>query len=174
LSRAGEFNRKHIINISRMAFGGATKIQGERAIFGWVRSSGEGQLPPVNFKEECIMKGKILVLCTLIGALSLSAGNAMATDHQPAQEMPGTTQIQEQVYGSQLMTNDERNEYQDKMRAAKTAEEREYLRTQHHQSMQERAKARGMTLPDEPPARGGGMGMGPGGGGMMQGSGANR
>jgi len=120
------------------------------------------------------MKQKIVILCTLIGALSLPAGYAMAADPQPAQEMAGT-QTQEQVYGSQLMTIDERNEYQAKMRAAKTAEERELLRTQHHQSMQERAKARGVTLPDEPPARGGGMGMGPGGGGgMMPGGGGNR
>lgn len=119
------------------------------------------------------MKRKIFILCALIGALSLPAGNALAADPQPGQEMTGT-QAQEQVYGSQLMTIDERNEYQAKMRAAKTAEEREGLRAEHHQRMQERAKARGMTLPDEPPVRGGGMGMGPGGGGMMHGGGGNR
>jgi len=119
------------------------------------------------------MKRKILMSCTLMAVLSLSAGSAMAADPQPAREMAGT-QAQQQVYGSQLMTIDERNEYQAKMRAAKSAEERELLRTEHHQRMQERAKARGMTLPDEPPARGGGMGMGPGGGGMMHGGGGNR
>lgn len=119
------------------------------------------------------MKRTIVILCTLMGALSLPAGNAMAANPQPAQEMAGS-QMQEHVYGSQLMTIDERNEYQAKMRAAKTAEERELLRAKHHQSMQERAKARGVTLPDEPPVRGGGMGMGPGGGGMMHGGGGNR
>jgi len=119
------------------------------------------------------MKRTIFILCTLMGAFSMPAGNAMAADPQPVQELAGA-QAQEQVYGSQLMTIDERNEYQAKMRAAKTAEERELLRTEHHQRMQERAKARGMTLPDEPPARGGGMGMGPGGGGMMHGGGGNR
>lgn len=119
------------------------------------------------------MKRTIVVFCTLMGALSLPAVNATAADPPPAQEITGT-QAQEQVYGSQLMTIDERNEYQAKMRAAKTAEERELLRANHHQSMQERAKARGMTLPDEPPAQGGGMGMGPGGGGMMPGGGGNR
>lgn len=87
--------------------------------------------------------------------------------YQPG-EMP-ESQSQEQIYGSQLMTNDERNDYQARMRAAKTAEEQELLRSQHHQSMQERAKARGMTLPDEPPVHGGGMGRGPAGGSMMQG-----
>jgi len=120
------------------------------------------------------MKRKFFILCTLMGALSLPAGSAMAADPQPAQEMTGT-QTQERVYGSQLMTIDERNEFQARIRAAKTAEERELLRTEHHQRMQERATARGMTLPDEPPTRGGGMGMGPGGGGgMMHGGGSNR
>lgn len=41
--------------------------------------------------------------------------------------------------------------------------------------MKERAKERGVTLSDDPPARGGGMGpdggMGPGGGGMGHGGG---
>jgi len=96
-----------------------------------------------------------------------------ATDSMPAQGMTGALE-QEQVFGSQLMTQEERSEYHAQMRAAKTEEEREIIRQKHHESMQERAKAQGVTLPDEPPVRGGGMGMGPGGGGMMQGGGGNR
>jgi len=70
------------------------------------------------------------------------------------------------------------------MRAAKTAEEREKIRAEHHERMKVRAKERGVKLPDEPPARGGmmgpgggmgpGSGMGPGagmGGGLRQGGG---
>lgn len=70
------------------------------------------------------------------------------------------------VYGSQLMTNQERIDHRNKLRAAKTAEEREQVRLQHHEQMQSRAKERGVTLPDTPPPQGGGMGrrMGPGGG----------
>ena len=50
-------------------------------------------------------------------------------------------------------------------RAAKTEQEREQIRLEHHQKMQERAKAQGKTLPDKPPAdRGPGMGPGTGGG----------
>ncbi|HWQ68914.1 MAG TPA: hypothetical protein VN494_02985, partial [Patescibacteria group bacterium] len=68
------------------------------------------------------------------------------------------------------MTPQERADHRAKMRAAKTTEEREKIRMEQHKLMQERAKARGVTLPDEPPAMGGGMGhgggMGPGGGGM--------
>ena len=54
------------------------------------------------------------------------------------------------------------------MRAAKTEQEREKIRNEHHEQMMARAKERGVTLPDVPPA-GGGM-MGPGGG-MRQGGG---
>ena len=70
------------------------------------------------------------------------------------------------IYGSQLMTNQERIEHRTKLRAAKTAEEREQIRLQHHEQMQLRAKEQGLTLPDAPPVRGGGQGrrMGPGGG----------
>ncbi len=77
------------------------------------------------------------------------------------------------VYGSQLMTNQERIEHRNKLRAAKTDEEREQVRLQHHEQMQLRAKEQGVTLPDTPPAQGGrqGRGMWPGGG---MGSGRNR
>jgi hypothetical protein len=121
------------------------------------------------------MKRRTLVLSALVSALSLSAGYALAADPQPSKEKAQVPK-QEQVYGSQLMTQEEQMAYRSKMRATKTTEEREQLRKEHHEQMQERAKARGVTLPDEPPARGGGMGpggggMGPGGGGMGPGGG---
>jgi hypothetical protein len=80
------------------------------------------------------------------------------------------------IYGSQLMTRQERIEYRNQMRAMKTQEERNAFRLEHHKQMQERARERGVTLPDTPPAAGGGMGpggggMGPGGGGMGPGGG---
>lgn len=86
-----------------------------------------------------------------------------------AEETPVQKQAQEQIYGSQMMTAQERAEYQAKMRAAKTVEAREQIRAEHHQAMQVRAKEKGLTLPDSPPARGtgpgngAGSGMGPGG-----------
>lgn len=79
-------------------------------------------------------------------------------------------QTQSNVYGWQLMTQQERAEYGARMRSLRTEQERERFRLEHHERMQERARARGITLPDEPPARGtrgvgpGGQGMGPGGG----------
>ncbi len=70
----------------------------------------------------------------------------------------------EQVYGSQIMTQQERLEYRNRIREATTNEQREQIRAQHHEQMRMRAKERGVTLPDDPPARGmgGGMGKGPG------------
>ena len=56
------------------------------------------------------------------------------------------------IYGSKLMTAQERNEYRNRMRAAKTAQEREQVRAEHHERMKVRAKERGVTLPDAPPA----------------------
>jgi len=107
------------------------------------------------------MKRKTWVLSALVSTLSLSAGCALAGNPQAAKEKP-QVQTQEQVYGSQLMTQDEQMAHRAKMRATTTTEERERLRKEHHEQMQERAKARGVILPAEPPAKGGGMG--PGGG----------
>jgi len=129
------------------------------------------------------MRRETLVVYALVVALSLFGGFALAADQAPAQET-AQTQKEEQIYGSQLMTQEERAEYQAKMRAAKTAEEREQIRNEHHEQMKIRAKEKGVTLPDEPPARGRGMGpgkgmgpgMGPGGGagGMGPGMGNGR
>ena len=86
-------------------------------------------------------------------AISLMASGALAADAP--------------IYGSQMMTQQEQMEHRSKMNAAKTAQEREQVRLEHHEQMQLRAKERGVSLPETPPAQGGGMmrqGMGPGGG----------
>jgi hypothetical protein len=110
------------------------------------------------------MVKRTLVVSTLAVGLSLSAGYTWAAAPEAVKEQV-QVQTQEQVYGSQLMTKQERLEYQNKMRATTTAEERERIRQEHHEQMEVRAKERGVTLPDSPPV--GGSGMGPGGGGMM-------
>ena len=73
-----------------------------------------------------------------------------------------TTISEETVYGYQLMTEQERAEHRTKMRSFNTEAEREAYRRQHHEMMQERARAQGVTLPDEPMPRGQGGGMGKG------------
>ena len=58
----------------------------------------------------------------------------------------------------QLMTPEERTAMQEKMRNAKTPEERQRLAQANHAEMQKRAKEKGITLPEH---RGPGAGMGP-------------
>jgi len=103
----------------------------------------------------------IAAVATGISLPTVAQDQTRTQDQTKAQD-----QIRDQdIYGSQLMTAQERNEYRNKMRAAKTAQERERIRAEHHERMKVRAKERDMTLPDEPPAgRGPGMGPGPGGG----------
>jgi hypothetical protein len=101
------------------------------------------------------------ILTTFAAALlTLSAGALAQSGTQ------GSTRAAEPIFGSQLMTQQERNEYRGRMRAAKTDEERAAIRAEHHQQMVERAKERGQNLPPEPPAQRGMMRGGMGGGGM--------
>jgi hypothetical protein len=102
--------------------------------------------------------------------MSIAVMPAVAAAQAPAQT-PAQKEAaapQERMYGHQLMTDAERAEYRAKMWAMKTNEEREAFRLEHHKKMQERAKKRGVTLPDSPPPRGMGQGMrqGPGAGGQ--------
>ena len=120
-----------------------------------------------------------LTAAAVVGVLAIPAGLALAAEQERAQQqVQAQVQEQEQIYGSQLMTPEERAAYRNKMRAATTAEEREKIRKEHHEAMKLRAKERGVTIPDEPPALGGGMGpgdgMGPGGGGRGPGGGRGR
>lgn len=112
------------------------------------------------------MKRRLMV-STLATALTLSVGVAPAADPAAGDSK---IQMQEQVYGSEMMTQEERAEYRAQIQAARTGEAREHLRKDHHERMKARASARGVSLPDEPPAKdngmGGGTGVGPSDGGM--------
>lgn len=73
----------------------------------------------------------------LVSALSLFVGFtgvALAADQAPTQ---GKTN------GSRLLTQQERAEYQAKMRSANSEQEREKIRNENHERMKERANARG-------------------------------
>ena len=103
---------------------------------------------------------------TLVLATAVSLSGAIATFPAEAQDQTrdqtqDRTQLrtQDQIYGSQLMTTAERDEYRARMRNMQTEEEREAFRLQHHQQIQERARAKGVLLPAEPPSRR--MGPGP-------------
>jgi len=117
----------------------------------------------------------------LAAVLAAIAGTAVAADQDQLRtqdQMLTQDQINkmpdQQIYGSQLMTQQERDAHRNKMRSAKTYEEQQRIRNEHHEQMKVRAKERGVTLPDAPPA-GHGPGMGPGpGGGMGPGGGGGK
>jgi uncharacterized membrane protein YgcG len=130
------------------------------------------------------MKKRLLIVFALATALTLQAGftpagtateNLALTKTNPATAQESVQLAdQEQIYGVQLMTPQERAEFRAKMSAAKTTEEREQIRKENHRIMQERSESHGMTLPNQPPAGQGGMGQGGGmnrGGGMGNGGG---
>lgn len=109
-------------------------------------------------------KQKTFASLAVAVALSLASLGPLAT-------VSLAQQNDQPVYGSQMMTDQERMEYRNKMMNAKTEQEREQIRAEHHVQMQERAKERGITLPENPPAdKGMGSGMGTGKG-MGTGSG---
>lgn len=113
---------------------------------------------------------RTLTASALAIALILSTSIGLAADKDQTRDQDrdrDQTQLrdQDQIYGSQLMTEQERIEHRNRMRSMKSNEEREAYRLEHHKKMQARAKERGVTLPDEPAARG--HMMGPGSGGMM-------
>ncbi|MFA7523042.1 MAG: hypothetical protein WCY71_08990 [Halothiobacillaceae bacterium] len=96
------------------------------------------------------MKGSII---SVAGAILLTVGLAVplsATAQQMGADAP--------IYGSELMTQQERLEYRDRLRATQTPEERERIRNEHHQQMQERARDQGVSLPASPPRDGTDMG----------------
>lgn len=115
---------------------------------------------------EAIMSNKKLLIIAFACALVFTSGLTLAAGQEQVQQ-----QQQEQAYGRELMTEQEREQHRLKMRSAKTAEERQKIRTEQHERMKERAKERGMMLPDTPPVRGGGMGAG---GRMGMGGGRHR
>lgn len=115
------------------------------------------------------MSTKSSLLSALACSIILAAGPVQAADQTKDQDRDQTQlRDRDQIYGSQLMTEQERIEHRNKIRSMKTVKEREAYQLEHHKRMQERAKEKGITLPDEPPMRpgsmgpGGGMGPGPG------------
>lgn len=98
---------------------------------------------------------KLGPLLIAAGCAVAAFGSATAADPVRQEEQ---SQVRERIYGSDLMTAQERTEYSNRMRLLRSEEEREQLRKEHHEQMQERAKARGLTLRDDPPSQGRGAG----------------
>lgn len=125
------------------------------------------------------MRTRSLFSALVCGSL-ISAGVALAQESgAPGAEIKTAVEEGEPIYGRDLMTPEEIDQQRNRMRAAKTEQEREQIRAEHHKQIQERAKERGVALPEELPPRGHrggpGQGMGPGPGpGMGPGPGAGK
>ncbi len=119
---------------------------------------------------------------TAMAAAIAVAMMAAATSFAADQRAPTS----EPIYGYRMMNDQERNDYRERMRNTRSAEERQAIRDEHRKLMETRAKERGVTLPEPrgpraggPGPRGGGpgtgmgpgAGMGPGGAGMGPGKG---
>lgn len=103
-------------------------------------------------------------------SLSLIAG---ATLLASLASMPVAAQSEEQVFGRELMTQQELQQHRETMRNLNTDAERAQYRQLHHERMMERARERGVELRNGK-GQGPGQGMGKGQGqgmGQMNGQG---
>jgi hypothetical protein len=80
---------------------------------------------------------------TTLLVLAMSAAHAQQSGAEPAVR-------REIIPGSELMTPRERERYRQRVRAAKSADEEARVREQHVVQMRERARLRGLRLPDTP------------------------
>jgi hypothetical protein len=82
------------------------------------------------FKNRAIHIGAMLVFA--------SVGTATPVLAQDKDQDRVQLRDQDQIYGSQRMTQQERDEYRNRMGAMKTEQEREAYRLEHRKRMQER------------------------------------
>jgi hypothetical protein len=96
-------------------------------------------------------------------ATSLSAAGLvwLAASGALAQDAPNAQEQKTPIMGTQLMTQEERDQYRIAMRALKTEEERAAMRARHHLDMLERAREQGVEISELPGPGGGPGGRGP-------------
>ena len=104
------------------------------------------------------------ISAALAAAFTLALAYQAPAYAQAASEK--TTPQRERIYGYTMMSDAERNEYREKMRSAKTTQERQALRDEHRKTMEARMKERGIE-----PGQMRGKGGGPGGPGYGKGGG---
>lgn len=103
------------------------------------------------------------VFATGYGGTTGSNGSNSSTGNNSSTGADTSVSSDHEIYGSEIMTPEERAEFRSKMQSAKTSQERERLRIDHQAAMKSRAKQRGITLPDDPsvnPSPDSGMGTG--------------
>jgi hypothetical protein len=100
-----------------------------------------------------------------MAAVVAAAMMAMTVSLFAAERAAGTpTQPSEPIYGYRLMSDQERNDYRERMRNAPSTDARQAIRDEHRKLMEARARERGVTLPEPRGAGYGprGEGRGPG------------
>ncbi len=108
---------------------------------------------------------RIVALAALVGTVCSSPVLAGEQEQLQLRE-------RQQVYGWQMMSEQERQTYRQEMQQLQTEREREAYRLEHHEMMRERARQMGVTLPETPGPRGqGGAGVPSGQGGTGSGGG---
>lgn len=114
---------------------------------------------------------RLLLTSLTAAALVALAGPVLAENSNTGSSTSSNTGVDasvssdQNIYGSEIMTPEERAEFRSKMQSAKTVQERERLRVDHEAAMQSRAKQRGITLEENPSAnQGPGSGTGSGSG----------
>jgi hypothetical protein len=105
----------------------------------------------LGIQRNSIMKTTSHPSTNVVFALAMSAVVMAYSGGVQAQDKSSSLMP---IYGSQLMSDPERSAYQTKMRALKTEQAREAFRLEHHEEMKIRAAARGVTLPNDLPAKG--------------------
>ncbi len=128
-------------------------------------------------KQPSLIKA-LIVVASLSG---MGLGAAMAQDQLKTQDQVRTQdkdmdkdqdrmrdQDRLHIHGYELMTDQERNAQRERMRAAKTLQERDRIRAEHRVQMDARAKERGVTIMH----RDGGADSGSGSSGAGTGAGA--
>lgn len=75
--------------------------------------------------------------------------------HAPdeAKQAENQVQAQKQIYGSELMSEQERNQYRERIRNAENRQEAEQIEAQHRHEMQIRAKNKGVQIEEPVMAR---------------------
>lgn len=87
----------------------------------------------LNVLEENPLQQETFIVSMAAGALLLSVYPLLAAEQDRIKDkIPTQTKEQERIYGSELMTEKERNEYRERMRNTKTEQERDKIRNEHH------------------------------------------
>lgn len=101
----------------------------------------------------------------LMTAVAWMAASATAQQQAP-ERATATQQTQSQrMYGSELLSEQERNAYRTQMNAANSEQERERIRSEHRELVQRRANERGVDATGMAYGPGPGAGPGKGSGG---------